>query len=308
MAVQTSGLLAKLLIPSLRKVIMQVYDEHAKIYSQIFHEFTSKRQFEEFVAISGYGLFHDKNEGGGIDYVAQQQGFTTRLQPRTKALGIQVTMEEMQDNLYAEVAADRVRLLRFSHLQTLEYDAAYLFTNAFSTAVTYADGKALCASDHPLIGAAGGTTSNILATAAPLSEASLEDMSIQIGLGVNDDGFKVNYPKDKLLVQTNQMYNAARIYKTLKQPGTNNNDVNALMVSGDLPPLVVSPYLTSANAWFVTVRLPSKEQGLVLVNRMPLDLVRDNDADSRNMKLNMACRYIFGAVDSSRCVYGSNAV
>jgi hypothetical protein len=307
MAVQTSGSLAKLLVPGLRKVIMQTYDEHPKIFSQIFYEFESQRSFEEMINISGYPLFQDKSEDGGITYVSQSQGFTTRLQPKTKALGIAVTMEEIQDNLYKEVAAQRTKLLRFSHLQTLEYDAHYLLSNAFSSSIVYGDGTALINSAHPLIGASGGTFSNILPTAAPFSEAALEDLIVQIGLAVNDDGFKVHYPLGKLIVHESNKFNVARIYKTLAQPGTNNNDVNALMSTNCLPEPVITPYLASANPWFVTTKLPTPEQGLVLVNRMPLDLVTDNDADTRNAKWNMVCRYVFGAVDTARCIFGSNA-
>lgn len=307
MAVQTSGSLAKLLQQGIRRVITSVHKQHPRIYSQMYYTVQSEKSFEEFISVSGYPLAQDKNEGGGITYVRQTQGFTTRVKPKTVALGTIVTLEEQEDNLYIN-ALKRTALLEMSFLQKMEYDGHALLANATNANYVYADGKALCATDHPLIGLSGGTFSNLLATAAPLSEASVEDMLIQIGLGVNYDGFHVVYPTDKLIVQTSQKYNAARLYKTMAQPGTANNDVNALATSGDLPTLLVTPYLPNANPWFVTTKLPDPEQGLILVNRKAPPDISQNDADTRNFKMNRVIRYMFAVVDTPFAIFMSNAL
>lgn len=304
--VQTSGSMSKLLVTGIRKVITQVYKQHTIFYDKLYHTVESDKAWEEFLTTSGYPLAQDKSEGGGITYVRQTQGFTTRVKPKTVALGTIVTFEEQQDNLYIN-ALKRAALLEISFIQKMEYDAHYLLANATSGAITYGDGQPLCSASHPLIGLGGGTFSNLLPTAAPLSEAAVEDMSIQIGLAINADGYHMVFPKDKLIVQTSQEFNAARLYKTMKQPGNNNNDVNALLATSNLPELVVTPYLPQANPWYITTKLPSEEQGLILVRRKSPPDVQDNDADTRNWKMNRVVRYMFSVVDTPVAIFMSNA-
>lgn len=309
-AVQSSGSLAKLLQPGIRHVTTTLHKMVEKFYSHMFHTIKSNRNFEEFVMVTGYPIAQDVDEGSGISYTRQNQGFTTRIYPKQVGLGVILTEVEESDNLYKN-ALKRARLLEFSFIQKLEYDAHFLLNNATVSAANgganYGDGQPLCSASHPVAGLSGGLISNLLATPAPLAEASLEDMLIQIELTLNQDGFHVVYPPKDLIVQSSQRFNAQRIYKSLSQPGTANNDVNAMSSAGKLPRLIITPYLTAPNAWFVTTRTPDPEEGLILIMRKELDTKTDNDVDTRNYKLNRMMRYAFSAVDTSICIFMSNA-
>jgi hypothetical protein len=68
-------------------------------------------------------------------------------------------------------------MLAFSFRQTKENVAANVYNRAFNTSYTGGDGKALLVTDHPSL---SGNQSNTLATAADMSEASLEDMCVQV--------------------------------------------------------------------------------------------------------------------------------
>ena len=61
---------------------------------------------------------------------------------------------------------------------TKQVKAANVLNNAFSSSYVGGDGKELCATDHPTVGA--GDLRNELATAADLNETSLEQALIDI--------------------------------------------------------------------------------------------------------------------------------
>src|SRR6185312_7361077 len=143
------------------------------------------------------------------------------------SLGYIVTYEELRDNLYEQVSTRRAKANAFSMNQTVENVAAFLYNNAFvSTYYTTGDGVALISASHTQ--ATGGTFSNMLNPAADLSEASLEDMCIQIMGAQTDRGLLINIMPESLHVARQEWFNANRIMKSVLQPGTANNDINVL--------------------------------------------------------------------------------
>lgn len=95
------------------------------------------------------------------------------------------------------------------------------------------DGKALLATDHPLL--YGGTFSNKLATPADLSESSLEDIFIQIRTAVDDRNMPIALKPKTLLIPPQLIYTAARLLVCLvNRTGGNDNDINAIRSLGVL--------------------------------------------------------------------------
>ena len=71
-----------------------------------------------------------------------------------------------------------------------------MLNNAFSTE-NGGDGKALCATDHPIV---AGTDQNELSTAADLNETSLEQSLIDIAAMVDERGLKIAAKGTKLII------------------------------------------------------------------------------------------------------------
>lgn len=298
----TTGSHPKLLWPGLHAIWGQVYNEHAMEYGDLYDVEDSERAYEEDVQVTGFGLASIKGEGQAGTYDSEIQGPVTRYVHLAYSLGYIVTYEELRDNLYEQVGARRARANAFSINQTIENICAFLYNNAFSsTYFTTADGVALASSAHTQ--ALGGTYSNVLTPAADLTEASLEDMVIQIMGATNDRGGLINIMPQSLHVPRQEWFNANRILKSVLQPGSANNDINVLNATNAFPKgIKLNHYFTAPHAWFVRTNCPN---GMRMFWRERPDLQQDNDFDTKNAKALCYFRMVVGCTDP-RGVYASN--
>jgi hypothetical protein len=244
------------------------YNQYPEEYTDVFEVETSEKAWEEDTLLVGLGYAAEKAEGGEYAEDAGQEGWTKRYTHRTVALSFQVTEEAIEDNLYFSVGSKYARALARSMRQTKEVYAANVFNNGFDTNYKGGDGKPLFATDHPLVG--GGTFSNTLATQADFSESSLEQILIQIRKTKDDRGLPVMIKAKQVVVAPEGEWNARRILGTDKQPGTANNDINAVKAKGVFAnePKVMTN-LTDADAWFVTTDCPD---GLKVMNRLKMTM------------------------------------
>lgn len=293
MAVMTSGTFAKALWPGVNKFWGKAYNEFPVEYTALFDTYTSRRRYEEDVGLSSFGLASVKEEGGSVSYDTEKQGLTTRYQHITYGLGFVVTREAMDDDLYDLVAARKAQSLAFSARQTKETVAANVYNRAFSSSYLGADNVCLANSAH--VNVAGGTYSNVPTTDADISEAALEQATIDIMRFTNDRGLKINIMPDKIIVAPEQMYELHRILKAELRVGTSNNDPNALKAMGKFPGgVIVNHYLTDTDAWFIRTNCPDGMKHWV--RRAP-EFSIDNDWDTENAKFKYTERYSFGWTD-----------
>jgi hypothetical protein len=280
------------------------YNETEQEWLPLFDTYDSKKHYEEVVQITPFGLAPQKAEGSAVLYTSEVQGPVTRYTHVAYALGYICTREELDDNLYAEVSQSRARALGFSFRQTKENVAANVYNRAFNNAFAGGDGVSLLNTAHPLT--LGGTFSNTLAVAADLSEASLEDLTIQI-IGTTDDaGNRINLMPRSLIIQQAEIYNAQRILKSTFQSGTANNDINALNHMNVFPEgIKMNRYLTSPHAFFIRTDIGGRGHGMTHFNRVGVEFTQDNDFDTENMKYKGYERYSFGWTDP-RALFGSN--
>lgn len=295
----TTGNHPKALWPGVNAWFGAKYKEHPMECTMVFDRSTSRKAYEEDVEQTSFGLAPVKAQGAGVQYDSHSQGSTVRYTHVAYALGYIVTKEELDDNLYAEVSMKRAASLAFSMRQTKETVGANVFNRAFNSSYTGGDGKELLATDHPTL---DGTQSNELAVAADLSEASLEDLFIQIMNAKNSRGLKISLMPRKLIVNPSNAFEAERIVKSNLQNDTANNATNAIRSMGMLPEgVMVYHYLTDTDAWFVKTNAP---EGLKHFERTAIQFTRDNDFDTENAKAKAYERYIFGWSDW-RALYGS---
>lgn len=271
------------------------YGEYQEEWRDLVEVQKSSKNYEEDTLVTGFGQLPIKPEGSGVSYDSETQGFTKRYTHTVWGLGYIVTREELEDNLYEVVSKKRIKRLAFSARQTKENVVANMYNRATTSGYVGGDGVVLLSTAHT---STAGNWSNTLSTAADLSEASLEDMMVQIAQAKNDRGHIINLKAKKLIVPSNLMFDAKRILKSDLQSGTPNNDLNALKGMLDY---TVNHYLTDTDAWFIRT---DAGQGLQLFERRALSFTSDNDFDTENAKAKCTMRFSVGWSDP-RGVFGS---
>ena len=135
-----------------------------------------------------------------------------------------------------------------------------------------------------------------LAVDADLSEASLEDLAIQIAQATDARGLKIALRPDKLIIGVGEMFNATRILKNNNQPYSSTNDINALKSMNVFPGgVVVNHYLANPHAFFI--RTMGVQDGMIYQKRVGIEFTQDNDFDTENHKYKGYERYGFGFGD-----------
>jgi len=292
MAITTSSF-AKALWPGVNAWYGKSYNEFPVEFDKLFEKNTSKRNYEEDVGVSSFGLAVEKPEGSSISYDTERQAFTTRYRHVVYALGFVITREMMDDDLYDVVGQRRAQGLAFSMRQTKEIVAANVYNRAFTSGYTGGDGSILAVSSHPNV--AGGTWSNVLGTASDLSEAALEQAYMDIAALTNDRGLQISLLPQSLIIPPELEFEAHRILKTQGRVGTANNDTNALKDMGKFSKgVVMNHYLTDPDAWFIRTNAP---HGMKHFERNGDEFGTDNDFDTENAKFKARGRYSFGWTD-----------
>lgn len=286
MAAITTGNHPKHLWPGVYDFFGQTYSQHGDEWKDLVEVLESSQNYEESVQNNGFGLAPVKQQGASVSYDTDSQGPTSRWTHVVYGLGYIVTREEIEDNLYEKVAMDRAQALKISMVETKENVVANIYNRAFDSNYTGADGVCLLSASHP---STAGNQSNVLATAADLSEASLEDMIIQIMGATNDRGIKIKLMPQTLHVPRQLVFEATRILKSNLQNDSANNAVNALKAMGTLPGGVKpNHYFTDSDAWFVRT---NAVKSLRLFQRRAMEFTKDNDFGTENALAKATERY-----------------
>jgi len=278
------------------------YKEYGKPYEEYFEMGTSDKAYEEIAEAYGFGLAAPKPEGASIQYDNDGEGYKTRFTNVVYGLGYIVTREEIEDNQYKQISERRSAELARSMNSTKNIVHANVLNRGFSGSYLGGDGVSLFSAAHPTV---SGNQSNLL-TAADLSEAALEDAATRIMTMQNARGHIIGVQPQTLVIHPSEWANAMRILDSNLQSGaktdsTNTNNVNALKVAGVVKKVVMDPYLTDPDAWFLTTDLPN---GLLSLSRRALEFTKDNDFDTENAKAKATERYAVGVADW-RSVLGS---
>ncbi len=299
MAVINSGSFAKALWPGVNAWYGKSHNEFSVEFEKLFEKNTSSKSYEEDVGLSSFGLAIQKAEGAPIQYDQERQGFTNRYTHAVYALGFIITREIMEDDQYDVVGQKKAQGLAYSIRQTKEILGANVYNRAFSSTYTGGDGVALLSAAHPNV--AGGTWSNLIATASDLSEAALEQAYIDISGYTNDRGLRIAVKPKSLVIPYNLEFEAMRILKSTGRVGTDNNDINALNSAGMFRDVIVNHYLTDPDAWFIRTDVPN---GMKYFERRGDEFAMDNDFDTENAKFKASFRASWGWSDP-KGLYGS---
>ena len=288
---------AKMLEPGLNTLFGLEYDSYPSEYEAVFSSNTSQKAYEEDVLLAGFGAAPTKNEGASVSYDDAGQQWTARYQHETVALAFSITEEAEEDGQYGSIASRYTKALARSMSSTKEIKAANVLNEA--TSANIGDGTTLLSTSHPT---QNGNQSNTLATAADLSETSLEAILIQIADMKDERGLRIAAQGTQLVIPTAYTFVAERLLESQLRTGTADNDINAIKSGGYLPKgYHVMRRLTDSDAFFVQTDVPD---GLKMFQRSPLKKGMEGDFETGNVRYKVRERYSFGVTDW-RGIFGS---
>lgn len=291
------GNMAEQLGPGLNFRTFQ-YRRYPEMYRRINDVQNSRKAYEDSFAMAGFGPLAEKSELGTtmLDEPLKLGG--VRFIHKTYALGFLISEEMIQDGLYPQMM-NLAGELGTSSYWTTELYGHDVWNNAFSTAKYVGrDGKALCATDHPIQGT-GSTQGNRPAVDTDLSEAALEAAIGAYDVMLNERGMPILMPAQTLLIHPSNRMLAKRLLFSAGLPGGNNNDVNPLQ--GELTPFA-DPWLTDTDAWFVLG--PPEFLGVKFYWREMPDTKTWDDPNADGTYHKIRQRHSNG-FDDARGVYGS---
>ena len=248
---------SELYAPGLARVYFNEYGQWPEEFSIVATVKGSKRSFEEAMMVVAFGATQTKPEGTGTAFEDLTDYPPVRATMVSRGLGFRVTREARDDELYDIIESAPSALAR-SVRQTREAVGISPLNQAFNASFPVMDGKALCATDHPLKG--GGTFSNKLS--ADLTVTALKAALIAADKWIDDRGMNIMVPMRHLFVPSDLQWKAEEIMKSNLMPYVFDNTTNVLR--GKLTPQVLH-FLTSMTAWFVAS--DKKDHGVCFYDR-----------------------------------------
>jgi hypothetical protein len=273
--------------------------------TQFFRMETSTQSVEYTVGIGDFGLVEEYNspaaegQAASIPYDSFNPLYEKIFTHKEYAKGVAIERKLWDDGRLSNIR-DRARSLGNSTGTTLAVHASSIFNNAFSSSYLGADSKALIANDHPNRPNDTATTIDNKGTSALSYSAVVATM--QAAKRFDDDrGNPLPVSLDVLYVPPELEATAYEITKAINKPGTADNDANFLNSQG--LKVVVDPYLTDANNWFMFNSALAREH-LVWFWRVRPEVELDPSSDYNLVaKYRVYMRYSFGWSDF-RWIYG----
>ena len=286
--------------PILNEIFDGVYTQRADEWKGVFREQTgTPREYHEEPVLYGFGAAPQLPDGMPVTYRSGGQLFIKRYVYEVYGLAFALTKVLVEDGDHIKIGSIYSEHLGQSMIETKETLCANILNRAFNGAYVGGDGVALNVSNHPL---ANGTFSNLLTTAAVLSQTSLERMLIQIRNAVDNNGKRIRLTPKKIVTGPSNVFQAEVLLKSVLRAGTANNDINPVKSMGMLADGQSNlSRITSTTAWWVQTDAP---QGMKLMKRRGLEKSMEGDFETDSMRYKSTERYIPGWTDP-RALYGT---
>lgn len=273
-------------VPGLFAVSIDTYrnKRNASMWQSMCVQKTSKKMKEENLERSGLGYPVKKGEGAPITYDTQIQGTKQTWVHDVYALGVRITEEAIEDNLYelngggdgagmkeifydlGEAMAENEESL---HARFLVYGAA-------TTYHTTRNSKALFATDHPFLD--GNTFSN-KATNADLTYTSFWAWVVAAENQYNHRQYRISKMVKNLWIPPQLEMKATEILKSTDRPDTGNRAINAMKSSGRSIAVKKWSQLTDTDACYLQL----DGDGIIHFNRRKQRFARERDFQTGDM-------------------------
>ena len=290
-----TGNFPELLWPGIAALFGNKYADYETLWGKIFDTHKSDKRFEKVQGVTRLPLASIKSEGEKVDYTDPMQGFQKEYSHVVYALGVTITREMVEDEQYRYISGAPDWLAR-SMRHTEEVVCFNVLNNGYTAGITGADGSTLISTTHAK--PPGGTFSNRLSVDSDLTQTSFETMLTEIQQATDDHGLQIRILPKTLVVHPSNNFRAVKLLGTPNVTESNNNDINPIMGMCDL---VVSPWLTDTDGWWIITDVP---EGLTFFRRRNTEVARDNDFDTENLKIKATGRWSVSWTDP-RGVYGT---
>ena len=289
--------------PILNESFDGVYDQRADEWSRVFREEDGiPRNYHEEPVLYGFGAAPQLPEGTPVTYQEGGVLFLKRYVYKVYGLAFALTKVLVEDGDHIRLGQVYARHLAQSLVETKELKAANVLNTAFNSAYPGGDGVSLISTAHPIV---NGTQSNQLATAAVLSQTSLEQMLIQVRQSADNNGKRIRLVPRQLVVAPGNIFQAEVLLKSVLRTGNANNDINPVKSIGLLDEgAAILSRLTSSTAWWVQTDAP---EGLKLMMRRRLEKTMEGDFETDSMRYKATERYETGFTDW-RAMFGTPGV
>ena len=286
--------------PILNDVFDGVYEQRADEWKQVFTERKGiKRAYHEEPVLYGFGAAPEVPDGNAVTYQAGGQLFVQRYVYRVYGLAFALTKVLVEDGDHISIGKIYSEHLAQSGIETKETLCANRVNRAFNGAFPGGDGVAWVASNHPIV---GGTFSNLLTTAAVMSQTSVEQMLIQIRNAVDNNGKRIRLNPLKIVCSPSNVFQAEVILKSVLRTGAANNDINPIKSMGLLSQGQANlSRLTSTTAWWIQTNAP---RGAQLMMRRRIERSMEGDFETDSMRYKFTERYREGFTDP-RSLWGT---
>ena len=266
-------------------VMFDAQKELPAIWRDIFSIKTSDRKFERVMSVTGMQDVPEKGEGAPYTTDLITPGWTKDFIHTEFGMMFEVTETALEDDQYDQLS-QYARWMMLSARIVEEKRAALLFNNGYTTELS-PDGVSVFNATHVLKSGAAGR--NQLSTAADLSATSLEQALIDLQTETKDEAGHLVAPISslQLYIPPALEFVAERILKSTLRPGSADNDINAL--KRRTWSVVVNPYLTDTDAWFVLAGNKS-QHGFTSYTRVPMSM-KPRQIDSRTGNLLYPIRF-----------------
>ena len=221
--------------PILNETFDGIYNQRADEWKGVFTERQgTPRSYHEEPVLFGFNAAPEMPDGTPVTFDAGGVLFIQRYVYRVFGLAFAMTKVLVEDGDHIRIGTIYSEHLAQSMIETKETLCANIFNRAFNGAFVGGDGVALNVTNHPIApgGSAGGVFSNLLTTAAALSQTSLEQLLIQIRNAVDNNGKRIRLTPLKIVTGPSQVFQAEVLLKSVLRAGTANNDINPILSMG----------------------------------------------------------------------------
>lgn len=288
--------------PILNETFDGIYNQRADEWKGVFVERRgTPRSYHEEPVLYGFGAAPEMPDGTPVTYDAGGVLFIQRYVYRVYGLAFALTKVLVEDGDHIKIGTIYAEHLAQSMIETKETLCANVLNRAFTgTGIAIGgDGVTLNSPAHPI---ARGTFSNILPTAAALSQTSLEQQLIQIRNAVDNNGKRIRLMPKKIVTGPSNVFQAEVLLKSVLRTGTANNDINPIKSMGLLNEGQANlARITSTTAWWVQTDAP---RGLQLMMRRGLEKSMEGDFETDSMRYKSTERYWPSWTDP-RIVFGT---
>jgi len=294
-------------VPGLFAVAIDAYETSRadSMWQQLVNSKTSAKKKEEDSIRSGLGLPVAKGEGAGITYDTQIEGAKQTWIHQVYALGVRITEEAIEDNLYelggggnAENLEEIFKDLGNSMNENIESLMARFLV--YGTATTYhacRGTEALFSATHSRLDAS--TWSNY-STNTDLTYSTFWSVLVAAENQQDHRQHRIKKKVQKLWIPPQLEKNAREIVFSPDRPDTGNRAINAYAQSGRNIKIMSWPHLTDADAWY----LQMDGRGIIFFWRRKTRFAREKDFQTGDMMAKADQRFSAEIADE-RCFYGN---